>query len=406
MQKINSLSKKDKWKLIYAYLLSPMMLFLTFSGSMMSELYGKYGDAGYKTALDISNKISIRLCVLFYLPLTLPAMIIRFAYFRRRLNYGLEIYTSMIISILMSKLIIWGLTDLNISFLSFGLLDIAIVYCILSFQSIGINTLHREYRYIITLLTLLYPFICLGISTNFPIFPIWEAVFLCVIINSHLQSGKEDTSTQTYTVTSSTNIEQPLEVDESKYTATSAPVQHTAPSVPSPMQAEPFIPDDNLVGKLICVGLAHIGRKTKLKNKYITDESEAERYSVERPFLDLLSYKFKDDTKRETLRENFMLFKEAYLFLIYRALLKDNPGMQNKVKTMLRIMLSQNSTQTENNARKEYIELFSKRFSYAHKKTKSTKQSLRYAFWNILAVKYPDWINRDTVADIMNNDYL
>ena len=101
-----------------------------------------------------------------------------------------------------------------------------------------------------------------------------------------------------------------------------------------------------------------------------------------------------------------MLFKEACLFLIYRAILKNNPDIRDKVKTILQNILSQNSTQEENQRRKEYITLFSKRFSYAYQKTKSTGKALRYAFWNILATKYPDWVNRESAADIMNNDYL
>ena len=192
-------------------------------------------------------------------------------------------------------------------------------------------------------------------------------------------------------------------------TTTPVPAPHSepqpAPSIP-PLPPELCIPDDTPAGKLVCVGLAHIGRKTALKNKYITDESEAERYSIERPFLDLLSAKFKDDTQRGILRDNFMFFKEACLLLIYRVLLKNNPDIKTKAITMLQTLLSQNRTQADNQSRKEYLELFSKRFSYAYQKTKSTGKSLRYAFWNILAANYPDWVNRESVADIMNNDYL
>ena len=107
MQKINTLSRKDKWKLIYACLIYPILLMLSIGGNIMSELYSKYGNAGYNSSLQLSNKIAAWLSTLFYIPLIFPAIIIRFVYFRRGLNYGIEIYSSMIISILISKLIIF-----------------------------------------------------------------------------------------------------------------------------------------------------------------------------------------------------------------------------------------------------------------------------------------------------------
>ena len=120
MQKINTLSRKDKWKLIYACLIYPILLMSSIGGHILSELYSKYGNAGYNASLQLSNKIAAWLSTLFYIPLIFPAIIIRFVYFRRGLNYGIEIYSSMIISILISKLIIFLLHISTLIFFHLG----------------------------------------------------------------------------------------------------------------------------------------------------------------------------------------------------------------------------------------------------------------------------------------------
>lgn len=78
----------------------------------------------------------------------LPAAVIRFFYFRRGLNYGVEIYTHMIVSIVATLLIMF--VFMNIVLATFGIMETIAVYCILSFRTSGVNSISRKHRYILT----------------------------------------------------------------------------------------------------------------------------------------------------------------------------------------------------------------------------------------------------------------
>ena len=384
----NLIEDNEQKKLIIAYLIIPFLYFLQFAGHIKSTGVNSQSTAVLLTLLPI------------FLMTYLPPTIIRFLVLKGYiLKQKIDIYKYMLLSLI----IISALFFLVIKRTALpGILDFLATYFILSYK-----TLKDDWKIDAFLYAILY-MVVWGIINTFS----YNAIFVAyeiggIIVNLIMLWILIFFSCPKYYLSEQSNITINTETDiKSNNTHEQHENTINKDLLLPPAPPEPCIPDDTPAGKLVCVGLAHIGRKTALKNKYITDESETERYSIERPFLDLLSAKFKEDAQRNILQENFILFKGACLLLIYRTLLKNNPEMKANVITTLQTLLSQNRTQADNQSRKEYLELFQKRFSYAYQKTKSTGKSLRYAFWNILAANYPDWVNRESVANIMNNDYL
>ena len=164
--------------------------------------------------------------------------------------------------------------------------------------------------------------------------------------------------------------------------------------------------EEDIVNKLICIGLAHVGRKTQYNNKYLTNEITIERVSVEKPFLDLLKHKFTNDKQRKIIQDNFMLFKETCLYMIYDVVLGNDKQLFERIKIELQSILSKELFLYGIRSRQEYSTIFKGKFYDKFSKTENMNKSLRFAFWSTLAAKYPDWITLQGIADILNNDYL
>ena len=107
------------------------------------------------------------------------------------------------------------------------------------------------------------------------------------------------------------------------------------PPPPSPPHEEaPRSRQDEAI-KLVNLGLACIGRKTKRTNLYLTPEREAERHRAEYTFLRQLAEKYRDAATRKVLAQHFMLFKEFCLFIIFSVVLKGDTELHTLVRTEL-----------------------------------------------------------------------
>ena len=92
-------------------------------------------------------------------------------------------------------------------------------------------------------------------------------------------------------------------------------LEHTAPPADTPSSPE----QDNFTRtqdpqaiKLVNLGLASIGRKTKQTNPYFTPERDTERHKAEYTFLHQLAERYTDTEARKILAKHFMLYKETY----------------------------------------------------------------------------------------------
>ena len=61
--------KDDMVKLIYAYVISPLMVFAAIGGNMAADVYERYGHNAtrYSVAISMANKLALRLSLISYL---------------------------------------------------------------------------------------------------------------------------------------------------------------------------------------------------------------------------------------------------------------------------------------------------------------------------------------------------
>lgn len=369
--------KHDKWKLRYAYIIFPLLITAQLAGQMQSELYRKYGD---KAIGEVQCGYIFMLVVIDYLPIILPSTVIRFGYFKRALNYSLELFISMWSAITISLSLFPFLIGQSIGTL--GLLGTPAVYCVLSYKATGYNDMLRKTRCILTLLTLAMPFIIykiLGLPTIPGLFLFYEAPFIAIMINCHLPQKSETayssaSESQEYSDVSSNRYE-----DTSKYSNTR----------------------ENIAIKLVNLGLACIGRKTKRNNLFMTKEHDTERHKVEYAFLRKLAEKYRDAGTRKILAKHFMLYKETCLYIIFSLLLNNDVELHNLVKQELTSSLNDGLTPEVAAKRKDYMYAFSKAFYDEYKKNHNLTLALNNMFWGVASDKYTDIVNSDELSVIM-----
>ena len=408
----------EKVRLVFAYIIIPFTSFSNTKINLFETLKILYPNLQRLSEFEFFNTIpngslisfSILLLELTFL---IPPTLIRFIFIRDGINYGLKMYfytlLSGAISIVLAFLLEEGIIFPSITVLS--------VYIILSHKATGYNDMSVGVRYGLTFFTLIillsYSSIVNDIIKNtlssfsrnivrneIPInnSVVWVFLIFCYILNSHKQK-KENSTQQKYE-----SIIDKLPQKQSEENLNIKEEDNHKEELESKIV---HLPDDNIADKLICVGLAHIGHKTKAVNRYLTTEIYMERTSIERLFWDLLSYKFKSDEHRKILKENFMFFKEICLFAIYKSILaKDNPDLYSRVTGNLKSKLSEDGYEKYDKNRREYFSIFSQKFGEAFNETKDINQSLRFSFWSTLASMYPDWITLEKIADILSNNYL
>ena len=223
------------------------------------------------------------------------------------------------------------------------------VYCVLSYGSIGHNDILKQKRYALTGLTLAVPFAMPFIVFQmFGAFPkqglglFWEAVFIAIMVNCHLPQ-------QTETRYSSSNY------------------SNEPPPPPPHEDAQSSRQDDAL--RLVNLGLAAIGRKTKRTNLYLTPERETERHRAEHPFLRQLAEKYRDADTRKVLAKHFMLYKETCLYVIFSVVLKGNAELHSLIKDELTERLDEGLTIIAKTRRKQYMYAFSRAFYDEYQRT-------------------------------------
>lgn len=274
-----------------------------------------------------------------YLPLILPPIAIRFGYFKRPLSYGLELFVSMWVSTFVHFILVFILTGVSVE--TQGLLGIVVPYVL-------------PYR----VWTGLYLF--------------YEAPFIALMVNCHLPKAPKESS-----------------FSQSSYT----------PPPPPPHEEAPRSRQDEAV-KLVNLGLACIGRKTKRTNLYFTPEREAERHRAEYTFLRQLAEKYRDAATRKVLAQHFMLFKEFCLFIIFSVVLKGDTELHTLVRTELTERLTEDLDIMTKTRRKQYMFAFSKAFYDAYQRTHSMERTLSYSFWNVLAEKHPELLILQDISGI------
>ena len=183
----SKLNKYDKRKLIYAYIVSPLIIMASLGGNFTSEIYGKTGQV-----INPPCGAIFGLVMMTYIPTILPAMVIRFGYFKRPLSYGLEMFISMWVSITVSLLLMPFVIGVSLG--THGLLGDLSIYCALSYGANGHNDIPKQKRYLLTLLTIASPFVVfylLGTPTVSGFFLFYEAPFIAIMVNCHLPKTSE-----------------------------------------------------------------------------------------------------------------------------------------------------------------------------------------------------------------------
>ena len=334
----DSLRKRDKAKLIYAYIISPILIYGYIGGGIINELYRKHGSKIFRTPTTLSdmsmlvNSIAWKIGILTYLPLILPITVIRFIIPKRELKYGIEMYCYMLVSMFLTRVLYVVILGELIPTL--GFLDSLTIYSVLSYKATEYREIPRLYRYALTFFTFCAVFVVLYFSskhftsTEHYIFPIWEAITLSIILNMHKVNSHTKEPEQTY--------EEPRQ--------------------------ELHIETPDMATRLVNIGLAHIGRKTSLSNKYLTPEQTEARKSIERPFLKILAEKFRDEAVRKKLARHFMLYKETTLFMIYAIVLKNNKELHSQVRSGLKEILSLNISSEVQDKRGKYWQEISRKF--------------------------------------------
>ena len=135
----STLNKYDKLKIAYAYIFSPLFIMASLGGSIQSDLYAKYGD---KALGQVPCGAVFGLAMISYVPTILPSTLVRFAYFKRELNYGLEMYASMWIATVLSLILAFLMVGASVG--TIGLLGTFAVYCVLSYKATGFNEIRSE----------------------------------------------------------------------------------------------------------------------------------------------------------------------------------------------------------------------------------------------------------------------
>lgn len=365
----SSLRRRDKAKLVYAYVVSPVLIYSYISGGIINELNQKHGGkilrepATLRAVFGLANSIAWRSGILAYLPLILPATVIRFIVPRHELKYGLEMYCYMLLSMFLTRVLNVVILGEQVSTL--GFLDCLILYCVLSYKANEYQEIPRSYRYGLTSLTLVAVFIILytttGQFTNDKryIFPIWEGIALCIVLNTHRNS---------------TTPEEPSASGQSEGTHSSSfSSQQSSRNEPADMAA-----------RLVDIALAHIGRPTQSPNPYMTPSQTDARHIAERPFLRLLSEVYKDAGKRKAMAQHFMLYKEMTLFVIFAMELGKDKGLHAAVRTMLKARLSEGLPQEVISRRNERWRTMSEKFYESYTRTHDMAGTLEYVFWSTL----------------------
>ena len=173
---------------------------------------------------------------------------------------------------------------------------------------------------------------------------------------------------------------------------------------PKPRQ-EPEPPQPPLHDKadtLIDIGLACIGRVTALDNPYITPEQTQSRHNVERPFLSMLSERYTDKDTRKALARHFMLYKEFTLFVIFAMVLENYKPLHTKIRSRLKIRLSQGLPSNVIAKRNEYWRKLSEKFHESYTRTHDLAGTLNYVFWSVL----PEKLKGESFADLVGNGCL
>lgn len=370
----SELSRKDKIKLIYAYVITPILIIWMTGGNIYSEVDAKYG---FETVTSVSCGTVIGLGMINSILLLFPPTLIRFLYFRRDLQYGIEIYCSMLISLAATTFLLYPFASLFSSFVvSAGLLGSLSVYSVLSFGSRRMNTFPRMQRYILTLVTLATPFLILYMQNNSTTkpqqvyFPLWEAIVLSVVLNSYVYnpSTAGNTDGSSHQTSQSTSQGTSYRFEESS--------------------SQSRTPDETPEQRLMNIGLASIGRKTKIMNKYMTAERIEMRRRTEYPFLKLIADKYKDENERKILSKHFMLFKEMCLFIAIGVILRAKKSEHERVKADLTHRLSDGLTVQVRSWRDEYWRTLTKNFYDSYTASDDIELSLSKSFWGTLSYKY------------------
>ena len=367
----SNLNKYDKRKLIYAYIVSPLLIMAFLGGNFKSDAYRQTGQVITPPCGAI-----FALAMTSYIPTILPPIVIRFWYFKRPLSYGLELFISMWVSIIFSLLALFLMTGIPAGTL--GLLGSLTVYCVLSYGSIGHNDILKQKRYALTGLTLAVPFIVFQMFGAFPqqgFGLAWEAVFIAIMVNCHLPQ-------QTETRYSSSNY------------------SNEPPPPPPHEDAQSSRQDDAI--RLVNLGLAAIGRKTKRTNLYLTPERETERHRAEHPFLRQLAEKYRDADTRKVLAKHFMLYKETCLYVIFSVVLKGDAELHSLVKDELTERLTEDLSVGVQSQRKQYMYAFSRAFYDEYQRTHNMERTLSYTFWCVLADKHPELVSTYELSRLLN----
>lgn len=371
--------KKDKLKLIYAYIISPIWIFLSIGGNISSEIYRMYGSSAVSESFGYSNRAAFVLGMIGYLPLMTPPTFIRFALLQRKLKYGVELSIFLSLSLFISLLFSYFLTS-NMP-LTFGLFDTFMVYCILSYKSSEYSEEWNLYTFnpiVFTLVALALMTLMSGIMTEQKqwYMPIWETIFACCVLTRHKDK------------IAPTEPSRPPE----------PPHREPRQEPEQPPRAE--APD--IADTLTDIGLAHIGRVTARDNPYLTPEKTAERRNVERPFIKALYERYPDEQTRKALSRYFMLYKEFTLFVIFSMVLNKDKPLHARVQSKLKVRLSQGLPSKVIAKRNEYWRKLSEKFFESYKRTKDIARTLDYAFWSVL----PERIKGEDFANLVGNGYL
>ncbi|MBQ4402031.1 MAG: hypothetical protein II832_07690 [Synergistaceae bacterium] len=157
-----------------------------------------------------------------------------------------------------------------------------------------------------------------------------------------------------------------------------------------------------MFARLVGIALAHIGRPTQSPNPYLTPSQTEARHQVERPFLRLLSERYKDAGERKAMAQHFMLYKEMTLFVIFAMVLGKDKGLHATVRTMLKARLSEGLPQEVISRRNERWRTMSEKFYESYTRTHDIAGTLEYVFWNSLpeGVARPEPIGGEQLKEI------
>lgn len=367
--------KNDKIKLIYSYVISFSLTIAETNGLINAEI----GTVRGNISLSLINQIG----TVLYLMLILPPTLMRFVIFQRKLRYGLEISFCLAVSLFVSLCLIFLVTGYLLP--TFGLFATLSVYCILSYKSTEYSTEWHSYTINPTLFMLvaltLMTFICRFMTNHTRWYlPLLEAIFAYCVLTRH----KNKTANREPEPPSGTPIQEPRQE----------------------LRQEPHRPPIDIASELTDIGLALIGRKTTVPNKYLTTERTNERRNIERPFLRLLADRYRDETQRKILARHFMIYKEVTLFLAYSVILKGDKELHYSVRRKLNDCLSLGITPEALKKRNDCWRRISQKFNDEYKRTASMGNALTFSFWSTLAEDNTDWVTHDTINEMLANDSL